>query len=376
MLSNIYVEFANKYPHFLKWNESEGVLEMYLDHHMMSTLRTCEAKFVEEHLTNAFMRGERYWSLEFGLWVHDCLKPFYDSFKQNGKPLLVDDWTKQGLKLWDEYDLDYYKPDPLKIQKQWRTDEKKYHAFGGKQGAAGFLIHYYAFYMNQRYRVVATEISFGRKHEVLLGEFRIPRYKYWEGPQGETDLVVESWDPVRVYLTGRIDLAVDNTYKIGPVDHKTTANFDGYEANDFDPHEGITGYIFTINSILGSMFPDNPHKSCRDGWIFHISSNASDEPRFKATLITKTPQQLEDYRLRQLHTAKRILNILMGDGPDWNTNVCNNIYNKPCPYHELHRQPQGQREATLRQFYEIREAWNPEALPNLRIKQEKEPQKI
>ena len=44
-------------------------------------------------------------------------------------------------------------------------------------------------------------------------------------------------------FTGRIDLLVDNGTKIGPVDHKSTACFDGYESNDFDPHEGITGYI-------------------------------------------------------------------------------------------------------------------------------------
>lgn len=367
-----FSELATKHPHFLYYNQEDGVLEMFLDHHMMSTFRQCEAKFVEEHLTNAVPRGERFWNLEFGLWVHDCLKPFYDSFKKDGKALLVDDWTKQGLRLWDEYDLDYYKPDPLKIQKLWRTDNKKYHAFGGKQGAAAFLIHYYAFYMDQRYRVVATEIAFGRKHDVLLGNFRFFKDTWWDFGNVKYEDGIE----VRVYLTGRIDLLVDNTYKIGPVDHKTTANFDGYEGNDYDPHEGITGYIFTTDAILSTMFPDNPHKICRDGWIFHISSNALDQPRFKATLVTKTKQQLEDYRARQLHTAKRILNVLMGDGPDWNTAICNNIYNRMCPYHELHRQPAEQRQAILKQFYVIREAWNPEQPPDLRIKATKEKEPI
>lgn len=363
-----FQELASKYPQFLVWNEAEGVLEMYLDHHSLSQMRMCEAKFMEEIVECIHPRGARYWSLEFGVWSHDCLDVFYDAFKKTGQPPDMQEWTKHGLKLWDLYDLDYYKPDPLKLTKNMTTDEKKYHAFGGRQGAAGFLLHYYGFYMNQRLRVVATEVSFGRGREVLLGEFKIPPTIYSEGFESQEDWYKYAWLTVRVYLTGRIDLLGDNTYKIGPVDHKTTARFDGFEHNDFDPHEGITGYIYAIDRILGTQFPDNPHKVCRDGWIHHISTNATDEPRFKATLINKTPQQLEDFRKRQLRTAKRILEVITGDVPDMNTLVCNNLYNKPCPYKELHRQPTEQRLGTIKQFYEIRPAWNPEKPPSLQRK--------
>lgn len=350
-----FKELATKYPQYLVWNDAEGVLEMYLDHHSMSQMRMCEAKFVEEINNCIHPRGGRYWSLEFGVWVHDCLDPFYDSFRKTGQPPDLNQWTKDCLELWDAYDLSFYKPDPLKLVKNMTTDEKKYHAFGGREGAAGFLLHYYGFYMNQRLRVVATEVAFGRGREVLLGEFQWSQYQH----SGLT---------ARVYLTGRIDLLGDNTYKIGPVDHKSTARFDGYESNDFDPHEGITGYIYAIDKILSTQFPDNPHKICRDGWIYHISTNATDEPRFKATLINKTPQQLEDFRFRQLRTAKRILDVLTGQVPDMNTLVCNNIYNKPCPYKELHRQPTEQRQAIIQQFYEILPAWNPEKPPSLKRK--------
>jgi hypothetical protein len=357
---------ALKYPHFLKWNESDGALEMYVDHHILSTMRMCEAKFVEEILNSQYGRTDRYWSLEFGAWVHECCDIFYKEFQKIGLPPQLDPWVKKGTDLWDAYDLDYYKPNSKKLVKEYRTDEKKYHSFGGRAGAAAFLIHYYAFYMGQRFRVVATEVSFGRGREVLLGEFRFPRFKYYEGPEGQSDLIVESWDIVRVFLTGRIDLLVDNTYKVGPVDHKTTATFDGYEHNDFDPHEGITGYIYTTDALLGLKYPDNPHKICRDGWIFHIATNALCEPRFKATLITKTPQQLEDFRTRQVRTARRILEVMVSGVADWNTLVCSNIYNKPCPYRELHRQPPIQREATLQQFYQVKTPWNPEDPPSVR----------
>jgi hypothetical protein len=290
--------------------------------------------------------------------VHDCLERFYDAFKKTGQPPELDPWVNYCLELWDLYDLDYYKPDPLKLVKNYRADEKKYHSFGGREGAAGFLIHYYGFYINQRLRVVGTEIAFGRSKEVLLGTF-----EYTVNCYGVVQII-------RVYLTGRIDLLGDNTYKIGPVDHKSTARFDGHESDDFDPHEGITGYIYAINEILKKRFPENPHKICRDGWIYHISVNALEQTRFKATLITKTPQQLLDYAARQLRTARRILDVLTGQVPDMNTLVCNNIYNKPCPYRELHRQPTEQRSATIQQFYEIRPAWNPEKPPSLQRKKE------
>lgn len=367
---------AAKYPWFLQLS-SDGVLEMYVDHHILSTMRTCEGKFVEEIANRQHTRTERYWSLEFGAWVHDCVERFYDSFRKTGNPPQVDEWTKEGISLWMDYDLDYYKPDPLKLVKDYRTDEKKYHSFGGAQGAAAFLIHYYAFYMNQRFRVVSTEISFGRGKEVLLGEFRVPYYdtgnSYNEGAEAPS---IKGWYRIRCYYTGRIDLLVDNTYKVGPVDHKTTATFDGFESEEFDPHEGITGYIYTINQVLGKKFPDSPHKICRDGWIFHIATNASCNPRFKATLINKTPQQLEDFRLRQVSTCSRIFDVLNNGGrvADWNTMACNNIYNRPCPYRELHRQPEVQREGVLRQFYEVRPAWDPENPPSVRnkLKQKKE----
>jgi hypothetical protein len=397
------LELVTKYPSFLRINPNDGALEMFLDHHSLSSFRMCEAKFVEEILNQQHPRGARYWALEFGLWVHDCLALFYDAFKRTKNPPIIDDWVKQCIALWDAYDLDFYKPDPLKLAKQLRTDEKKHKSFGGREGAAAFLIHYYAFYMNQRFSIVATEVSFGRRLEVLLGEFtinngtprydevreEIQRYAYylWEscnydhGHERDHWLFAEQqvlarYAPfkVRCYLTGRIDLLVDNGYKIGPVDHKTTGTFDGYEANDFDPHEGITGYIYTTNHILGTEFPNELHKICRDGWIFHISTNATDAPRFKATPIVKTPQQLEDFRLRQVSTCKSILDVLISwRVANWNTNICNNIYNRPCPYHELHRQPLEQREAMLKQFYEIRPAWDAEFPPDHKKNKKEEP---
>jgi hypothetical protein len=214
---------------------------------------------------------------------------------------------------------------------------------------------------------VDTEISFGRAREVYLGYLG----HFYSG-NDRFGLTSPYYSGINCYLTGRIDLLVDNGTKIGPVDHKSTARFDGYESNDFDPHEGITGYIFAINSILkaqrekcesrgGILVP----QTCNTGWIHHISLADSD-PRFKPTLITKTNQQLEEYRMRQLRACKRVYELASSSAKlenygavEFATDKCNNIYNSPCPFRELHRQPFIQREGTIAQFYEIKPAWNP-----------------
>lgn len=356
-------EAAERYPHLFSWNESEGCLELYADNHVLSTLRVCEAKFVEEVLNCLSPKGgNRHWSLEFGQLLHEGLDIFYKSFKETKSAPDFNVFLKEMARRWDIYDMEYYRPDPNVLVSKIKGDQKKYYILGGRtEGKAGFLAlltEYYAFYMNQRLRVVDTEVSFGRNKEVFLGEIWIELVSdsYWYGRF-----------KVKVYLSGRIDLLVDNGYKIGPVDHKSTIKFDGYESNDFDPHDGISGYIYAINDILKNRFPENPHKICNTGWIHHISIS-QDTPRFKPTYISKTNEQLEAYRLRQLRTSKRLVELALGEPADWNTQACNNIYNTSCPLKELHRQPPIQRENTIKQFYEIREAWNPANPPSIQAR--------
>jgi PD-(D/E)XK nuclease superfamily protein len=348
------LEMAERFPHFLRLEKETEVLcprvQLFLDHHTLSTYRLCPAKFVEEHLYHLRLPGKRYWSLEFGLWIHDCLASYYDYFKKKSCPPPLDEFLDVGKQLWINYKLEEFKPRTNVLVKDYWTDEKKYHLLGGLEGALRLLVQYYAFYMNQRMRVVATEISFGKNEEVYLGSFVDPI----------TNSLVEC------FLSGRIDLLVDNGYKIGPVDHKSTARFDGYESDDYNPHEGITGYIYAIDRILKLRFPDNPHKICRDGWIFHISFQDYD-PRFKPSLISKTPQQLEEYASRQVRTFRNIFELLTSSSYEdlhknttWNTMACNNIYNNQCTMRELHRQPTEQRNGTIKQFYQIGTPWQPE----------------
>ena len=336
-------EAAAKYP-WIKIDPVSNIIELFLDHQMLSTLRTCESKFILEHVLNIRPKGHRAWALVFGAWLHFALEDYYEHIKNHdGKPPDPMAWLAKAKVKWVELKIDAYK-----------GIEDKYEDVGGWDGACSLLVQYYAFYMEQRLRVVATEIPFGFNREVYLGEF-------W--------LNIDSNRPwlIKCYLTGRIDLLVDNGYMIGPVDHKHTHMFRGDEWDKFNPQDGITGYIFGTNSIIQKYFPDW-NKPCITGWIFHIQGHHAAKarktgeirPRFKVSRIDKMPSQFDDYVARNLSTFKRVLELLFKDKvPEWATTSCHNIYNRDCEYLTIHKQPREEWPHIIEQFYNITTPWNP-----------------
>lgn len=361
---------AAKYK-WISYDPSTNVIEMYLDHHMLSTSRQCESKFALEHLahikpkytlptgvTDKVIR--KPWFLDFGEWIHYALDEFYTHWKVHHQPPVISTWLEVAKSRWDTMKMDDYKNsfNP--------KDVDSYNDVGGWEGVAGLLVEYYASYIGLRVRVVDTEICFGYNKEVFIGEFFLDRT--WLHAINNEHTTEGNYHIVKCYLTGRIDLIVDNGYKIGPVDHKTTKRFDGYEHLDFNPHDGITGYVLAVNEIL---------KRYRDagltnlpisggGWMYHISTNrpaTTDRkgkaktnigPRFKVTPIEKNDQQLIDYKARNLSTFKRIAELIFNDKvPEWNTGICNNIFFRRCEFAALHDQPSNEWNNILRDHYEV-----------------------
>jgi len=119
-------ELVKTHPHIFALG-SDGVLEMYCDHHILSTLRVCEAKFYEEQLAHIGTKSSRYFSLEFGIWLHECLERYYEAFKTTGLPPPLDDWLKESLTLWDKTDMDFFKPSLGTLTADMRGDQKKYY---------------------------------------------------------------------------------------------------------------------------------------------------------------------------------------------------------------------------------------------------------
>lgn len=355
-------EASNRY-HWVKYDKDTNTIELYLDHFMLSGLRLCEAKFYLEHLLWVKpiydTTRRKPWFFDFGEYIHWCTEQFYNHFKVYKGPPLIDEWLDKCKMKWAMMHMDEYKDSLTK------ADVTKYEEVKGWEGVCGLLTQYYVFYMDLRVRVIDTEITFGHNKEVFLGEEIIPEY---HGAGLDHHLVI------KCYLTGRIDLLVDNGYKIGPVDHKTTHTFDGFEHNDFNPQDAMTGYILAINNIL-KKYKDKgltTIPTCLGGWIYHISAKTPAEPnkksrekgktqgpRFKTTPIDKTPSQLEDFKKRQLSTFKRVAELLFNDKtPEWNTIACNNIFFRPCEYKPIHEQPSEQWQDMINRFYQISNPWD------------------
>lgn len=361
-------EQASQRYHWCKYDASTNTIELYLDNYMLSCLRQCEAKFYLEHLLWVKPRYDQTrrkpWFLDFGEYIHSCLETFYNNFKSLGHPPAVSSWIDGCKMLWAVMRMDDYGL----LENTQPSDYKKYVEVNGWEGVSGLLIQYYAFYMDLRNRIIDTEITFGHNKEVKIGEFPINNWKQHYVEQHDTYIAQQL--RVECYLTGRIDLLVDNGYKIGPVDHKTTHKFDGWEHLDFNPHDGMTGYILAINEIMKTYKERGMTKlpSCTGGWIYHISActpstprdkTKKPEPRFKTTPIDKTEIALNDYKSRQLSTFKRVAELLFNDKtPEWNTTICNNIFFRPCEYKQIHEQPSNEWENMIKQFYQISTPWD------------------
>jgi hypothetical protein len=414
---------AEKY-HWIKYNSSTNTIELFLDHHMLSWARSCEAGFVLEHMLHikpnygkvraeevrtdiigqegipirvfkssfdgknslpVYTEKRKPWFLDFGEYLHYMFEVFYKSFihKEINNGYLFDhlltpdqqclnlmDFLQIGKKVWMLMDMDWYGV-VEKVGGKEKIREKEYEEIGGWKGVSALLTEYYVYYMDLRVRIIDTEIIFGYNREVPIGEFEL--YEPWHciGTCRDKPGSELTHYTVKCYLTGRIDLLIDNGSKIGPVDHKSTKRFDGYEADDYNPQDAITGYIYAARCILEKNYPKyfDKGRECLDGWIYHISKlepstprdkSKDRQPRFKQTPIHKTHSQFEDFKARQLSTYKRICELLFNDKtPEWNTLICNNVFMRPCQFKEIHRQPSEEWENAIKHHYVIGKSWNP-----------------
>lgn len=284
-------DLAAKY-HWIKIGD-DGTLEIYLDHHMLSMFRMCEASFELQMMANIRAKGKS-WNLEFGICWHRLVEKFYVDSKAG--TFNFKEWLDFGVHYWNKREMNQF---------EWH---KMYKTLGGLPGFLAMLGQYAQHFAAEadRLRVVGIEIGFGKKKEVFLGEFEI-------------DAPYELVEQVRCYLTGRIDFLMDSGNAIGPLDHKTTAFFKGNPSNAYDPQEGMTGYVFATREILKQSFPELLATRKVDRiWMNFAQITPVSNPleRFKRVPLYKTDSQLEEYRLRQLRTFHKIYDMLvLGERP-------------------------------------------------------------
>lgn len=330
--------------HWLQIGE-DGVIEMYLDHHSLATFRSCEASF-ELSMMAGIKSNTRSWNLEFGIIFHKLIEDFYTM--KRDEAFDSEFWFKTAILLWKS----------KKMEEQF-SEHKMYKVLGGLSGFIAMLGQYADHFAAEvdRLRVIGIEITFGRKREVPLGSFEVPDTTWCE--------TYGYKKPVRCYLTGRIDFLMDSGNAIGPLDHKTTAFFKGNPTNSYDPQEGMTGYVFATQQILKLQFPEllAARKVDRIWMNFaQVTPTSNAIERFKRVPIFKTEWQLEEYRKRQLRTFHKIYDmVILGERPDWNTSVCNNMFHSACQFQALHRQNTSSAMLQiLKQDFIVAPLWNPE----------------
>jgi hypothetical protein len=307
-------EYVLEHCHWIK-KVDDYHYEMFLDHHSLSTFRLCEQMFVHEHIEGWHSKAEvtkMPWFFAIGLALHDALEYLYEQ-KRDGTYLLQNCIDQFAL-IWHKRKMESY------------VGDKEYNALGGLTGFLGMLTQYSIFYNNdtERLRIIGTEIAFGKGREVRLGSF-------------EVGLVY-----IDCYLAGRIDFLMDNGKQLGPMDHKSMAFIDGDPISKYNPQDGMTGYIFATKQIVEKNFPDiASQRQLNMMWMnfLGVAYNVDANKRFKRLPLHKTDYQLEQYRLRQLTSFRRIFDLIYSEQePQWNTGICSNVYRRNCQYKAAHSQ--------------------------------------
>jgi PD-(D/E)XK nuclease superfamily len=334
-------------PGQLHWyiQGEDEVPELYLDNHMMQTFRNCEQRFVHEFIQGYHPIGNkgRFWFLDFGSVVHKLMEVYYTErlnensiINSNNATASIAWATNQVIKVWQEYDMQYY----------MQIKEENCLALQGITGLTRLFTQYINYYNNQseHFRVIGTELYFGKKKEVPLGEF------YFHPIDDYSSITDPAKYTVRVYLAGKIDLLLDNGTYIGPMDHKTSKHFKGKNPTiPYEIHEGMAGYVYAANELLRSLVKSDEEyhtigRKANAVWINSIQVSPEDDPtkRFKRNPILHTDTMLELYRRRMLRTASKIFQVLNMWDPvlevDRNTDKCTNWYFRDCIFRGAHRQ--------------------------------------
>lgn len=337
--------------HWLKIAE-DGIVEFYLDNQMMQSFRACEAYFVEAYIRK-YGSNNPVWFLSLGSAVHKMIEMYY--LHRRDSNFIMENWAiSYGSKVWHALNMDQFK------------DRKEYQDLGGFPGFSTLLIQYANHFRfdNERFRVIGAELYFGKHKEVPL--LSLPN----EILTGATKF--------RLYLSGKIDLLIDDGESICPMDHKTSKDFRGQNPMiSYELQDGMTGYIYAARKIIEKYNKTNAsmhnlvnyidRKPTNKIWMnfLQIKTVKGDiSERFKRAPLFKTDQQLEDYRIRQIRTVQNIFSLITSTSidnlkPAYNTMMCNNWMHQQCPFHQVHRLGSDNHQLILNSTF-VKNEWDPE----------------
>ncbi|HEY1645093.1 MAG TPA: PD-(D/E)XK nuclease family protein [Candidatus Saccharimonadales bacterium] len=336
-----------KQLHWFSINPEDQVIEMVLDHHMLSTFRMCPSRFKLEMVDGWAPKGS-FWFLEFGALLHKCLEYYYQYFRT--PEFTIERWFAYATNFWAKGNFDKYSEIP------------GYKNMGGRIGFLTMLQEYYLRFSaeNERLRIIGTELYFGKGKEVpLLAE------------------PLNNRIPFRLYLSGKIDILCDTSSHIAPMDHKSHGDFRGQNPNkSYEIQEGMTGYIYATRELVKHFIDLEVFEpgSRQTNMILmnHIQvkpGKTSFQDRFSRIPMRRTDADLEEYRWRQVATARDIFNMLIdsmeGIPAQYNAGVCSNWWHNECQFHKVHRQHSGDSQLfVLQNEYIKKPIWDPENRDN------------
>ena len=322
------IEFLDRNPlPWLRYDTEKQKLIMVVDNHLMQTYRACPQHYVFGNLYGYAPKSPlhvdnvaRIWFLDFGVILHKMIELYYREFRR--PDFDANEWAIQRTtEEWYVMQMDVH------------SEHKEYKLIGGLMGFIGLLVQFSVVFspVNEKLRIIGQEISFGKR--------------------GEVPLYID--DDVEIYLSGRMDLVIDDGYFIGPMDHKTMGSFRGDPGLQFETEEGPTGYIYAMSKILPQIVPEDQFlkRDCSKILMNLISKKPTPTPqeRFRRVPVRKTTYQLEQYRMRMVNTAFKLvedIEALAEELPVYrNTSACTNWHMYPCKFRDVCRQ--GSREAEL-----------------------------
>jgi hypothetical protein len=320
----------NKSIHWISLNEETGIYEMFLDNSIMSSYRSCPQSFIYAWVEGYQSLG-RSWILDFGSVFHKMIEKYYQTFRNPDFDLAQ--WAVvDGLQAWNEYGMYAH------------SHVKEFTTVGGARGFCTLLAAYGARFSsdNERLRIIGTEIPFGKKKEV---------------PLGHVTSAISGIPFLDCYLSGRIDVLVDDRDSICPLDHKTKGTLRNDPSKSYEMDEGPTGYIYAVSKIVPALIAELGlgeellKRRCNKILMNYVSKAPLPDPneRFRRLPILKTQYQLEEYRKRMLVAAEGIFRTLLnhatGATVSRDTSKCTMMYGSDCPYIAIDRQ--GSRENEL-----------------------------
>lgn len=339
--------------HWLSLNPNTGIFDMVVDNVILSAFRACPMYGIEAFVRGIGSKG-RDWNLDFGIVFHDAMKYYYTNFRNSD--FNMEKFVKLAGQMWMDNNMKIH------------NTHKGFADLGGLLGFGGLLVQYVQRFgpENERLRVIGTEIAFGHNKEVPIGSVSTLSYHKSTGYKDESRYYDNPW--LNLYLSGRMDLLVDDGTAICPLDHKTKTSFKRDITLEYSLDEGPTGYVYAVNKILPKVVSDpallkrNSNKIIMN---FILKGLPKDGDRFRRINMMKTQEDLANYEQRMLSSAEYIFRNLVlyasGGTPFRDTSKCTNWYMHDCPYLAIHRQNSKENEEKIIQsFYEIKPVWNTE----------------